>query len=109
MMAGTVGRGRAPLQVDRLRLLGFALVCLAMLLAAAARPALAQQSGTSGDELGLVTQDDGAVDAGPASSEWTTGAIILGGAFALGALASGSLEAGIVTAIAAAGLYALMP
>ncbi len=109
MMAGTASRGRAVVPVRALRHLAFALMCLAMLLSVTPMvPALAQENGTGGGDVGMEVQHDGEAGAGW-TTEWVTGAIILGGAFAVGAFATESWAGGVVSAAAAAGIYALMP
>jgi len=110
-MAGTASRGRAAMPVRALRNLAFALMCLAMLLSVAPMaPALAQESGMAGGDAGMEVQHGGEAEAGAGwTMEWVTGAIILGGAFAVGAFATESWAGGVVSAAAAAGIYALMP
>ena len=110
-MAGTASRGRAVVPFGALRHLAFALMCLAMLFSVAPMaPALAQDNRAADDAAGVEAQHDGEAGAGAGwTMEWVTGAIILGGAFAVGALATESWAGGVVTAAAAAGIYAIMP
>jgi hypothetical protein len=103
-----------------MKLLFATLLCLCLLLAGT-MPSLAAAVGSGGDSPAPMVEQApippadvgplpaGSESAGPGVTEIVIGAVVVGGAFAVGLAAEGGLSAAIASAVAVVLIYSILP